>query len=101
VFECQPIYHSKSLFQLVHDFLAYKAINSRVNCDTDPAKYLKLKGNTTRREQITRSFAYESVSMLLPSTERASELHRELFLSPECTNGLMYYDFANKMPKEH
>jgi len=104
LFGCQPIYHSESLFQLVHDFLAYKVISSSVNSDTDPVKYLKpckLKDNIKRTEQTTRRFAYEFVSMFLLSTEVASEPHRELFLSPECTNGVRHCDFANKMPKEH
>jgi hypothetical protein len=73
------------------DFLAYRAISSCVNSDTDAAKYLKtwqLKDNTKRREQITRRFLYEFVSTLLLSTEVLSELHRELFVSPECTTGV-------------
>jgi len=37
---------------------------------------------------MRRSFVYEFVSMLLLSTELLSELYRELFVSPECTEGV-------------
>jgi len=56
---------------MVHEFLAHKAISSSVNCDTDPAKYLKLKDNTKIREQDNEAPRIR-IRFNVPTVERTS-----------------------------